>query len=75
MNEGASYSTGFRLREKSIEAIIYFPVINEKDFFHSKITNDRPLFKQTADIIVNRITDGLSDALDKIYTRDIFGKG
>ena len=64
-----------RIKAKGIDVIVYEPVITESDFFRSPVVNDLEEFKKRADVIIaNRITDDLSDVLDKIYTRDLFSK-
>ena len=63
-----------RLKAKGIEVIIYEPVLNEVEFFHSKVMAELDDFIGLSDVIVaNRITDEISYAREKIYTRDIFG--
>jgi UDPglucose 6-dehydrogenase len=63
-----------RIKAKGIEVIVYEPVMNEPDFFGSRVVNDLDAFKTEADVIVaNRVTDDISDSLDKIFTRDLFG--
>ena len=64
-----------RIKAKGIELIVYEPVLNEKEFFHSRVENNLDVFKMSADIIVaNRIDVELEDVLQKVYTRDIFQK-
>ncbi len=62
-----------RIKAKGIEVVIYEPVLEEDNFFHSRVIKDLNEFKKMSDVIVaNRLSDNLLDVQDKIYTRDIF---
>ena len=63
-----------RIKAKGIEVIVYEPMLAEKEFFRSPVVNDLDRFKAESDIILaNRVTDEINDAVDKIFTRDLFG--
>jgi len=50
-------------------------VKNAYAHFYSRVTNDLAQFNKVADaIVVNCITDDVRDVVDKIYSRDLFGK-
>ena len=62
-----------RVKAKGIEVIIYEPVMQEDEFFNSKVYKNLDEFKKVADVIVaNRLSKDIVDVKEKVYTRDIF---
>lgn len=63
-----------RIKAKGIEVIVYEPIMEDAEFFGSRVIRDLDAFKTEADLILaNRLTDDVADVAEKIFTRDLFG--
>jgi UDPglucose 6-dehydrogenase len=64
-----------RIKAKGIEVVIYEPVLEESEFYRSRVITDLGEFKKISDVIVaNRLADEILDVKDRVVTRDLFGK-
>ena len=62
-----------RLKAKGVEVVVYEPVLQEEEFYNSKVIKDLVEFKKMSDVIVaNRLEEAILDVKEKVFTRDIF---
>ncbi len=62
-----------RIKAKGVEVVVYEPVLEENNFYHSRVIKDLDEFKKVSDIIVsNRLNPDLEDVRNKVYTRDLY---
>jgi UDPglucose 6-dehydrogenase len=63
-----------RIKAKGIEVVVYEPALEQEEFYHYRVIKNLDEFKQLADVVdFNRMVDQLSDIVNKVYTRDLFG--
>jgi len=64
-----------RIMARGIDVIIYEPGLEDAQFNGAPVVRDLTAFKSKADVILaNRMTADLADVVDKVYTRDLFGR-
>ncbi len=62
-----------RLKAKGVEVLVYEPELAEDSFYHSEVVRDLSSLKARSDVIIaNRLSDDLTDVVDKVYTRDLY---
>lgn len=62
-----------RIKAKGIEVIVYEPALSADSFFGSKVVSSIDDLKRSSDLIVaNRLTNDLSDVVERVFTRDLY---
>jgi len=64
-----------RIKARGVEVVVYEPRLQVDEFFRSRVLSDLDEFKRISGVIVaNRLSAELRDVMEKVYTRDLFGK-
>ena len=64
-----------KIQSEGIEVLIYEPNISDTTFLNSNVILSLDEFKKDSEIIVsNRMYKDLDDVINKVFTRDLFGK-
>lgn len=64
-----------RIKGEGVEVVIYEPTLKEDSFYNSKVIKDLGEFKAISDVIVaNRLEAPIEDVVEKVYTRDLYGR-
>ncbi len=64
-----------RIKAKGITVVVFEPLLQDSEFLNSKVIRDLDDFKTISDLIVtNRVTVEIEDVVEKVFTRDLFGK-
>ena len=63
-----------RIKARGIPVLLFEPLYEGDEFYHSEVVRDLDEFKRRCDVIVsNRRSEQLDDVADKVYSRDLFG--
>jgi UDPglucose 6-dehydrogenase len=63
-----------RVKAKGITVVVYEPMLSGDTYYRSEVVKTLDKFKSVSDVIIaNRMVTELSDVIDKVYTRDLFG--
>lgn len=63
------------IAEQGYRMLVFEPTLDAGEFDGCEVTHDLERFKRDCDVIAaNRWSDDLSDAAEKVYTRDLFGR-
>lgn len=64
-----------KLIQQGLKVVVFEPFLRDEQRFDFELVNDIEEFKRRADLIVaNRVDDQISDVINKVYSRDVFGK-
>ena len=64
-----------RIKAKGAKVIVFEPILKEDSFFGSEVVRDFDRFVHESDVILaNRVDEKIRPYMDKVYTRDLFGR-